>query len=119
MNFPLAHPEGFPATDLGAVQATFGAEAWVAVRNAASAPRRVASIHLLDRHPGLHPGLDLLHASPVHLLPHALTGGGSPAGAAGRFELLADLAADATVYRLRADPQTGVAQLADLVEDAL
>ncbi|MDQ3432858.1 MAG: hypothetical protein M3467_11705 [Actinomycetota bacterium] len=119
MNFPLPHPEGFPATDLGVVQATFGAEAWVAVRNAASTPRRVASIHLLDRHPGLRPGLDLLPASPVHLLPHALTGGGSPASATRRFELLADLAADAAIYRLRADPEIDVAQLADLVEDAL
>lgn len=119
MNFPLPHPEGFPATDLGVVQATFGAEAWVAVRNAASTPRRVASIHLLDRHPGLRPGLDLLPASPVHLLPHALTGGGSPASATRRFELLADLAADAAIYRLRADPEIDVAQLADLVEDVL
>ncbi len=117
MNFPLAHPEGFSATDLGAVQAIFGAEAWVAVRNAASAPRPVASIHLLDRRPGLRPGVDLLPASPVHLLPHALTGGGSRA--ASRFELLADLAADAAVYHLRADPEIRVAQLADLVEDAL
>jgi hypothetical protein len=119
MNFPLAHPEGFPATDLGAVQATFGQEAWVAVRKAASQPRRVASIHLLDRRPGLRPGLDLLPASPVHLLPHALTGGGSPRRAARRFELFGDLAADAAVYRLRADPELGVAQLADLVEDVL
>jgi hypothetical protein len=119
MNVPLTHPEGFPATDLGAVQATFGPEAWVAVRNASSEPRRVAMIHLLDRRPGLRTGVDLLPASPVHLLPHVLTGGGSPAGAARRFELLADLVADAAVYRLRADPEVAVAQLADLVEDAL
>jgi hypothetical protein len=119
MNFPLPHPEGFPATDLGVVQATFGAEAWVAVRNAATEPRRVASIHLLDRRAGLRPGLDLLPASPVHLLPHALSGGGSPASATRRFELLADLAVDAAIYRLGADPEIGVAQLADLVEDTL
>lgn len=119
MNFPLAHPEGFPATELGTVLATFGPEAWVAVRNAAGGSRRVASILLLDRRPGLRPGLDLLDASPVHLLPHALSGGGSPAGAARRFELLADLAAEAAIYRLRADLRTGVAQLADLVEGAL
>lgn len=119
MNFPLAHPEGFPATDLGAVQATFGPEAWVAVRNAAREPRRVASIHLLDRRPGLQPGLDRLPASSMHLLPHALTPAGSPATAARRFEMLADLAADAAIYRLRADPGVGVARLADLVERAL
>ena len=119
MNFPLPHPEGFPATDLGVVEATFGREAWVAVANAASEPRRVASIHLLDRRPGLRPGLDLLPASPVHLLPHALSGGGSSASASRRFEVLADVAADAAIYRLRADPEIGVAQLADLVESAL
>jgi hypothetical protein len=119
MNFPLPHPEGFLATDLGAVQGIFGPEVWVAVDNAASEPRQVASIHLLDRRAGLRPGLDLLPASPVHLLPHALSGGGSPASATRRFELLADLAADAAIYRLRADPEIGVAQLADLVEDAL
>ncbi len=119
MNFPLPHPEGFPATDLGVVQATFGREAWVAVHNAASEPRQVASIHLLDRRSGLRPGLDLLPASPVHLLPHALSGGRSPASATRRFELLADLAADAAIYRLRAGPEIGVGQLADLVEDAL
>ena len=119
MNFPRPHPEGFPATDLGTVQADFGPEAWVAIGNAAVEPCRIASIHLLDRRPGLHAGLDLLPASPVHLLPHALTAGGSPASAARRFELLADLAADAAIYRLRADPEVGVAELADLVEGAL
>lgn len=78
-----------------------------------------ASIHLLDRRPGLRSGLDLLSASPVHLLPHALSGGGSAKAAASRFEVLADLAADAAIYRLRADPAITVAQLADLVEEAL
>lgn len=119
MNFPLPHPEGFPATDLGVIHATIGPEAWLAVENAASQPRRVARIYLLDRRPGLGPGLDLLPASPVHLLPHALSGGGSPASATRRFELLADVAAAAAIYRLRADPEIGVAQLADLVESAL
>lgn len=119
MNFPLPHPERFAATDIGVVQATFGREAWVAVHEAATEPRPVASIHLLDRRPGLQPGLDVLPASPVHLLPHALTASRSPASATRRFELLADLASDAAIYRLRADPEVGVAQLADLVENAI
>jgi hypothetical protein len=55
----------------------------------------------------------------VHLLPHALSGGDRPASATRRFELLADLAVDAAIYRLRADPEIDVAQLADLVEDVL
>ncbi len=119
MNFPLAHPEGFAASELGTVHAIFGSEAWVAVRDAAAEPRRIAAIHLLDRRPGLRAGLDLLPPSPVHLLPHALTGGGSRERMVGRFELLADLAGVTPVYRLRADPQASVAQLADLVEAAL
>lgn len=119
MNFPLPHPEGFAATDIGVVQATFGREAWVAVHEAATEPRPVAAIHLLDRRPGLQPGLDVLPASPVHLLPHVLSGGESPASAIRRFELLGDLAAAAVIYRLRAAPEVGVAQLADLVQDSL
>lgn len=119
MNFPLAHPEGFEPSELGTVHAVFGPEAWVAVSDASDEPRPVAAIHLLDRRTGLRPGRDLLSASPVHLLPHALTGGGSPGRLAGRFALLADLAAQTPVYRLRADPQTSVAQLADLVQATL
>lgn len=119
MNFPLAHPEGFPATTLGTVYAVFGPEAWVAVRDAADGPRRLAAIHLLDRRRGLQAGLDLLPPSPVHLLPHVLTGGGSAERITERFELLADVVAQTPVYRLRADPETSVAQLADLVEGRL
>lgn len=119
MNFPRAHPEGFAASELGTVQAIFGPEAWVAVRRAADGPRRLAAIHLLDRRPGLQAGLDLLPPSPVHLLPHALTGGRSPERIASRFELLADVVAHTPVYRLRADPRTSVAHLAELVEGSL
>lgn len=119
MNFPLAHPEGFSATELGTVHAIFGSEAWVAVRDAATGPRPLAAVHLLDRRPGLRAGVDLLPPSPVHLLPHALTGGGSPERIADRFEVLGDVVAQTPVYRLRADPQTSVSQLADLVEASL
>ncbi|MDQ3720248.1 MAG: hypothetical protein M3350_05635 [Actinomycetota bacterium] len=118
MNFPLDHPEGFDAGELGTVQAVVGPEAWLAVRHAATAPCRVAAIHLLDRRPGLRPGLELLPSSPVPLLEHVLGDLGSRARMACRFELLADLVAGTAVYRLRADPATPVSRLAELVESA-
>jgi hypothetical protein len=79
----------------------------------------VAAVYLLDRRSGLDSGLDRLPASPMPLLAHVLTDRGSRSRMACRFELLADLVADAAIYRLRADPATPVRRLADLVEDAL
>lgn len=112
-------PAGSPASEIGVVLGMFDGEAWVAVTDAASEPRRVAGIYLLTRQPGLRLGLDHLPASAVHLLPHALTGGRSDARMTSRFELLADLAAQTPTYRLRAPLDAGVAQLADLVEEML
>ena len=119
MNFPLEHPEGFAAVELGTVLDVVGAEAWLAVRHAATGPCRVAAIHLLDRRPGLRLGLDLLAPSPMPLLDHVLADRGSPTRMARRFELLADLVEDTAIYRLRADPATPVRRLADLVEGSL
>ncbi len=118
MNFPLDHPEGFDATELGTVEAVVGSEAWLAVRRAATAPSRVAAIHLLDRRAGLPTGVELLDANPMHLLSHVLTEPGSPARMAARFELLADLVAETAVLRVSADPAVPVSRLADLVEEA-
>lgn len=119
MNFPLDHPERFAPTELGTVQAIVGAEAWLAVRHAATAPGPVAAVYLLDRRPGLSAGLDLLAPSPAPLLPHVLGDTGSRARVACRFELLCDLVATTTIYRLHADPATPVGRLADLVEESL
>ncbi len=119
MNFPLDHPEGFAAGDLGTVQAVVGSEAWLAVRHAAAAPCRVTAIHLLVRRPGLRPGLELVPSSPMPLLEHILGDIGSTDRMVSRFELLADLVAETTVYRLLADPATPVSRLAELVEGAL
>ncbi len=119
MNLSLAGAARSPATQIGALLATFDDEAWVAVRDPASEPRRVAGIYLLTRAPGLCLGLDLLPSSPVHLLPHVLTGGGSDERRTSRFQLLGDLAAQAPIYRLRAPLEAGVALLADVVEEML
>lgn len=119
MNFPLDHPEGYAATELGDVQAVIGPEAWLTVRHASTAPCAVAAIHLLDRRPGLSLGLDLLPASPTALLDHVLTDRGSRSRMAARFELLADLVAGTPLYRLRADSTTPLSRLADLVESGM
>lgn len=118
MNLPLAAETSFP-TQLGEALAAFDDEVWVAVRDHASEPRRVAGIYLLTREPGLTLGVDLLPPSPMHLLPHVLTGGRSNERVKSRFELLGDLAAQAPIYRLRAPLDAGVTQLADRVEEML
>lgn len=119
MNLPLAGAQTAPPTQIGVALAVFDEEAWVAVRAHASEPRPVARIYLLARQAGLGLGLDLLQPSPMHLLPHVLTGGGSDERMTSRFELLGDLVAQSPIYRLRAPPEIGVAQLADVVEEEM
>ncbi|MDQ3586759.1 MAG: hypothetical protein M3375_00165 [Actinomycetota bacterium] len=119
MNLPLAGAETPPPAQIGVALAAFDDEAWVAVRAHATEPRPVARIYLLARQAGLGLGLDLLQPSPMHLIPHVLTGGGPDERMTSRFELLGDLAAQSPIYRLSAPLEVGVAQLVDLVEEEM
>lgn len=119
MDLPLAGVAASAGMQHGVVLASFEDEVWVAMRHHASEPRRVAATYLLAREQGLTFGADLLSPSPMHLLPHVLTGDGSTARMKSRFELLGDLAAQGPIYRLRAPFDAGVARLADVVEETL
>jgi hypothetical protein len=115
MNLPVGN--GRQAIDeLGDPLATFGDEAWVAVRNASSGPRPLIAVCLLDRRPGLPSELVRLSVTPLHLLPHSL-GFALPGRAETRFTMFGELAHGTPVFRLRSDPSTEPAALADLVEE--
>ena len=108
-------PTGAPAPP-GRALAVIGAETWLAVKRVAAGPAAVAAVCLLDRRPGATLAVVPGPASPLDLLAHGLRSGSAPERRQARFELLADLAAQADAYVLEADVHTPAAELADALE---
>lgn len=118
MNVPRS-PARFPLADIGSVLATFGDEAWVAVRHVADRPRPLAAVCLLERGPDTTTQMERLAPSPMHLRAHLYPSRVPPARARKRFELLADLAETVPVYRLCAASEVAPNGVADMVEEML
>jgi hypothetical protein len=118
MNVPRS-PEHFPVAEIGAVLGTFGDEAWVAVRGGARRPRPLAAVCLLERSPDATTQVQRLAASPLHLRAHVRPLRVPVERDRGRFELLADLAETAPVYRVCAGPEVRPDGVADMVEGVL
>jgi hypothetical protein len=118
MNVPLS-PEHFPVAEIGSVLATFGDEAWVAVRHVARRPRPLAAVCLLERGPDTTTQVQRLAASPLHLRPHVRPLRVPVERDRERFELLADLAETVPVYRVCAGPEVTPSGVADMVEGVL
>ncbi len=118
MNVPVS-PEHFAIAEIGSVLATFGDEAWVAVRHVARRPRPLAAVCLLERGPDSTTQVQRLAASPVHLRPHLRPLRVPAERERERFELLADLAETVPVYRVCAASEARPPGVADMVEDVL
>jgi hypothetical protein len=118
MNIPLS-PEHFPVAEIGSVLATFGDEAWVAVRHVARRPCPLVAVFLLERGPDTTTQVQRLTASPLHLRPHVRPLRVPAQRERKRFELLADLAETAPVYRVCAGPEVRPDGVADMVEGVL
>ncbi len=105
--------------EIGSVLATFGDEAWVAVRHVARRSRPLAAVCLLERGPDTTTQVQRLEASPLHLRPHVRPLRVPVERDRKRFELLADLAETVPVYRVCAGPEVRPDGVADMVEGVL
>jgi hypothetical protein len=118
MNIPLS-PEHFPVAEIGSVLATFGDEAWVAVRHVARRPCPLVAVFLLERGPDTTTQVQRLTVSPLHLRAHVRPLRVPAQRERKRFELLADLAETVPVYRVCAGSDVRPDGVADMVEDVL
>lgn len=118
MNVPVS-PAHFPVAQLGAVLATFGDEAWVAVGHSARRPRPLAAVCLLERGPDATTQVQRLPPSPLHLRAHVRPLRVPPERERRRFELLADLTETTPVYHVCAASEVTPRGVADMVEDVL
>lgn len=118
MNVPVS-PEHFPIAEIGSVLATFGDEAWIAVRHVARRPRPLAAVCLLERGPDTTTQVQRLEASPLHLRPHVRPLRVPVERDRERFELLADLAETVPVHLVSAGPEVRPDGVADMVESVL
>jgi hypothetical protein len=123
----LAHPGG-PYLSLadGAVPAPpgdtldrVGDKRWIAVRDVAVEPRRVAAIVLLERGADGPPEASRIPASPLPLAPFMLGLPDDPGRDGDRFSTYSDLVEGALLLRLRAAAAASAADLASELERAL
>ncbi len=119
MNLAPRAGDVHPAARIGEVVAEIDGESWTAVPRRPPAPTPLYAVALLERGGGGAPTVDSLPQSPTLLLAHSLTGSHDPHRLATRFELFADLAAQARVFRLRVPDTLSPAAIADLLEEAV
>jgi hypothetical protein len=115
MNLPLAvELDGLPVG--WRRLARFGDESWVAVAGAATQPRPVAAIVLLERRADAALEAQTVPHNALPLVPHALGLQHRPDRMRGTFEILCDLAESVPLYRLTAGPDASPDDIADVVE---
>lgn len=118
MNLPAA---AMAPEELGAsVIAPFPKEdeLWVALPTAATEPRPVVALYLLDRGAD-RSAVSAVAPTPLVFLPHAISLPHDPERARRRFRAFSTLADGVSVWRLSARPSDDPAALADLVEGSL
>lgn len=118
MNIAPNPSSGGCADDIGRTLAMLADERWVAVHDVVPEPRPVHAICLLERECGSPLDIQVLPSSPLPLSPYMLGLPGDAQRDRARFELYADLAAQARLLRITRDATTPPAQLADLLEQA-
>jgi hypothetical protein len=116
MNLPLGLE--LDAHRLGERVAVFDDEEWVAIAGAATTAARLRAVIVLERDPAIH-GAWLERASPLSVIAAGLDSGSTLGRRRARFELLGDLAGQATVMTLRAGPEVLPETLAELVESVV
>ena len=112
---------GLPARLGASVIARFADEdeLWVALEHAATSPRALCAVYLLDR--SADSCFVSKGAAPtvLDLLPHAISLPHGAARARSRFELFSALAEQIAMFRLAAEPTASPRILADVVETSL
>jgi hypothetical protein len=125
---PLAHP-GPPLMNLpvvldpaqvgATVVAEFGDERWVAVDRAPIAPTPLAAVVLVNRVAGETARCDIMEATSLSLLPHAVSLPHLSERAQRRFGIFGAVTASVPILSLHADPAVTPSELADLVDRRL
>lgn len=114
MNLPLAQ---LPAhTELGAVLACLGDEAWITVDSQVVEPQPLRAVCVLERNPTAPTVLERHPRAALALIPHALAFPGESARRGRQLELLGDLSAATPVLRLSAGENAPPPVLAELIE---
>jgi hypothetical protein len=123
----LAHPGG-PYLSLangvappppGETLDSVGDKRWIAVKEVAREPGRVAAIVLLERGDAASPEVSRIPASPLALAPFMLGLPDEPRRDRSRFSIYSDLVEGAALLRLRAAADDSAADLAGEIERAL
>jgi hypothetical protein len=94
-------------------------ELWVELERAATAPRPLSAVYLLDRCADRRRVSKVRAPTVLDLLPHAISLPHGADRARSRFELFGSLAEQIPIFRLTADPTASAAALADLVQASL
>jgi hypothetical protein len=123
----VAHPggpylslaEGVVEPPPGETLDRVGGKRWIALREAARAPRSVAALVLLERGETEGSAVSRVPASPLPLAPFMLGLPDQPGREAARFSIYSDLVEGATLLRLRAGASVSPRALADELERAL
>jgi hypothetical protein len=123
----LAHPggpylslaSGAVAPPPGETLDRVGDKRWIALKEVAREPRRVAAIVLLERGDAAAPEVSRIPASPLPLAPFMLGLPDEPGRDHRRFSVYSDLVESAELLRLRAAVEDSAAGLAGELERAL
>jgi hypothetical protein len=123
----LAHPggpylslaNGVVAPPPGEILDSVGDKRWIAAKEFAREPRRVAAIVLLERGGAVAPEVSRIPASPLPLAPFMLGLPDEPDRDGSRFSIYSDLVDGAALLRLRAAVEDPAMDLADELEGAL
>jgi hypothetical protein len=94
-------------------------ELWVALEHAATSPRTLRSVYLLDRSAGRRSVSKVTGATVLDLLPNSISLPHSAARARSRFELFSELAEQVPVFSLAAEPTASPGTLVDMAQASL
>ena len=119
LNLPPVLPDGTDAADVGRVLADIDGERWVAVADPAVDAAPILAIVLLDRGDHATSTVEHLDASVAVLLPHSLQSGADAERLSHRFDVLADLAAQAQLIEVRVPERVPPASVAVAVTAAI
>jgi hypothetical protein len=109
---------GLPGSLGASVIATFSDEdeLWIALEHAATSPRALSSVYLLDRDADSCFVSKVAAPTLLDLLPNAISLPHDSTRARKRFELFSALAEQIAMFRLAADSSASAKTLADMVE---
>jgi len=118
MNLAGDHP-GHSAHSVGSTLGVLAGERWLAATASRARPRPVRMVCLLERSAALSLDAHRLPASPMALAPYMLGLHDDHARERQRFDLYADLASSAAIFRITSRSEDDAEDLAELIEREL